>query len=273
MHVVTPRRVVPAPSGGGIADPLAPIRDSLRVLGRSRPLVGIAPRLTVDDEPGWVSASALADGSRVADLVEASRRRFDAAPPAAVALAWKSYSYWLALPAVLGWASARRVPLLYPDDVCVGLGRGEAVPRVGLRRGARVAVLPHDPLAVTGGAAVVVVEDESALLAALHRSLRLRHVDPVIAQLRRHVRISARTLLGSLASGVAHGLLGAADVLPGATLPAIDVLLETLEVADLAEVGRAADGTWVVQRRTCCLAFTLPTPKVCGGCCLRPQLG
>jgi ferric iron reductase protein FhuF len=28
-------------------------------------------------------------------------------------------------------------------------------------------------------------------------------------------------------------------------------------------------GELTVQRKTCCLAFTLPQPKVCAGCCLR----
>ncbi|WP_373291359.1 hypothetical protein [Pilimelia anulata] len=263
---------MPSPARTGVPDPLAAAREAVRAVGRTRPLVGLADGLTVDDETdGWVPATALTDGSRTADLVALSRARFSAAPPAAVALAWKSYGYWLALPAVLGWAGARQVPLLHPGDVLVGLDRGEQVPRIGLRHGIPVAVLPSDPLALTAPDSVTVVADEDALLAALRQSLRVAHVDPVVATLRGQVRISARTLLGSLASGVAHGILAAADVLPGPTLRTIDTLLTALDVPDLVSVERRSDGTWAVQRRTCCLAFTLPKPKVCASCCLRPE--
>ncbi|GGK31802.1 hypothetical protein GCM10010124_25720 [Pilimelia terevasa] len=273
MHTVASRHAVP-PARAGLPDPLAAVREVLAAAARTRAPLGLAPHLTVDEgHPGWVPATALADGTRIADLVETSRRRFDAAPAAAVALAWKSYGYWLALPAVLGWAYARQVPLMRPADVLVGLDTGELVPQVGLRRGTAVAVLPSDPLAVTAPDAVTVVADEAALLAALRDTLRTAHVDPVIGQLRRQVRISGRTLLGSLASGVAYGVLGAAEVLPGTIRDTLDALLGALGVADLVAVAQAPDGSWAVQRRTCCLAFTLPAPKVCSGCCLRPDLG
>jgi hypothetical protein len=29
-------------------------------------------------------------------------------------------------------------------------------------------------------------------------------------------------------------------------------------------------GEPTVQRKTCCLAFTLSEPKICKGCCIRP---
>ena len=38
---------------------------------------------------------------------------------------------------------------------------------------------------------------------------------------------------------------------------------------DLVDLVPGPTGEPAVQRRTCCLAFTLPQPKVCGGCCLR----
>jgi ferric iron reductase protein FhuF len=40
-------------------------------------------------------------------------------------------------------------------------------------------------------------------------------------------------------------------------------------VADLVELVPGRGGEPTVQRRTCCLAFTLPSPKVCQGCCVR----
>ncbi|HEU5111371.1 MAG TPA: hypothetical protein VFT95_22750, partial [Micromonosporaceae bacterium] len=75
-------------------------------------LPGVAPGLLVTDPVGWLPATSLVDGSRLPELLDAAGRRWQAAPHAAAALAWKAYTYWLTLPAVLGWASARRVPLL-----------------------------------------------------------------------------------------------------------------------------------------------------------------
>jgi ferric iron reductase protein FhuF len=40
-------------------------------------------------------------------------------------------------------------------------------------------------------------------------------------------------------------------------------------VADLIELVPERDGRLDVQRKTCCLAFTLPQPKVCKGCCIK----
>jgi hypothetical protein len=89
--------------------------------------------------------------------------------------------------------------------------------------------------------------------------------------LRQRLRLGRRTLWGSLASGIAHGLSRSADVLPG---PAVDIthrVLNALDLADLVDVSPRSGGLpgLVVQRRTCCLAFTLPEPKVCAGCCIR----
>jgi hypothetical protein len=69
---------------------------------------------------------------------------------------------------------------------------------------------------------------------------------------------------------VAHGLSRAADVIPGPTMQTADRVLRSLGVADLVELSsRPGNAGLTVQRRTCCLAFTLPEPKVCAGCCIR----
>src|SRR5690606_20432941 len=120
------------------------------------------------------------------------------------------YTYWLALPAVVGWAAARRVPLLEPEDVLVRASGQRPFLRFALRR-ARVAVLPSDPLAVTGSDEVLVVASEQALLCVFRDTLRTRHLDPLLAGIRSMVRIGERTLLGSLASGVAYGVLRGAS--------------------------------------------------------------
>jgi hypothetical protein len=249
---------------------LAPVRTTLRAMfNTDRGLPGLVDGLVVAEPVGWLPASTLVDGSRLPDLLEAAGHRWRAAPHAAAALAWKAYTYWLALPAVLGWASARRVPLVTPDDVLVHFEDHRPLVTLGLRRGVRVAVLPNDPLALTGAPEIVVVPDEAALLAALRSSLLDSHLTPMLEQIRRRVRLGARTLLGSLASGVAYAILRAADALPGSTVDNVGTLLAALDVADLVELVPSASGDLTVQRKTCCLAFTLPEPKICSGCCIR----
>jgi ferric iron reductase protein FhuF len=66
---------------------------------------------------------------------------------------------------------------------------------------------------------------------------------------------------------VAHGLSRAADVVPGPTLATAEQVLASLGVDDLVELG-PREGGLDVRRKTCCLAFTLPEPKICSGCCI-----
>jgi len=183
-------------------------------------------------------------------------------------VAWKSYTYWRALPAVLGFASARRVPLLTGSNVLIHFADPRPLVTLGLRADTPVAVLASDPLALSGRPDVRVVPDEAALLAELRASLLDAHLTPMLDEIHRTVRVGKRTLLGSLASGVAHGVLRSADVLPGRSAETIAKLLSTLGVDDLIELVPDATGRLDVQRKTCCLAFTLPTPKVCRGCCI-----
>jgi hypothetical protein len=113
---------------------------------------------------------------------------------------------------------------------------------------------------------VRVVRDEAALLGALCTSLLDEHLHPLVDRMHRRLRLGRRTLLGSLASGVAHGVSRAADVLPGSTLDAADTLLSALDLAGLVELTPEPSGRLHVRRRTCCLAFALPEPRVCSGC-------
>ena len=256
--------------GAVAAQPLAPVTATLRAMfGTATGLPGLAPGLTVHDRAGWRTASDLI-ACHLPELLRAAERRWDAQPHAAAALAWKTYTYWLALPAVLGWASARRVPLLRAEDVLVHFEDHRPLVTVGLDRDITVAVLPSDPIAALALPNVRVVADEAALLAELRASLLAGHLQPMLDALHAHrVRLGARTLLGSLASGVAHAVLRSADVVPGSTAQTIHTLLTTLGVDDLVELVPGAGGQLTVQRKTCCLAFTLPKPKVCTGCCIR----
>lgn len=249
--------------------PLAPVHATLLAAFGARPPDRIAPELVVADAPGWISARGMAEGTRLPELLAAARQRWHAAPHVAAALAWKAYSYALALPTVLGWASARRVPLVRPADVLVQLGNPRTLLTLGLRPSIRVAALPSDPLALTARSDVEVVAGEAELLEALRGSLLDAHLSPLLRHLRGAVHLGTRTLLGSLASGVAYAVLRAADALPGSAADDVETLLAALGVQDLVELVPGPAGGLTVQRRTCCLAFNLPEPKICAGCCIR----
>jgi hypothetical protein len=267
------------------ADALAPIRDTLRHMAARPdipPLQGIEPGLVVSDPTGWVRATRLVSGAALDDLLDTAAKRWHAAPHAAAALAFKYYAYWLTLPAVLGYATVRRVPLMSPASVLLRWSPEAPFLKVGLapprrpdgrlRSPVSVAVLPSDPILLHGpGRGIRVVPHEAALLDELRTAIMDEHLTPVLGHIRSRVHLGRRTLWGSLASGVAHGLSRAADVIPGPTMQVADAVLSSLGVGDLVELGARADRAELsVQRRTCCLAFTLPEPhrKVCSGCCI-----
>ena len=263
--------------------PLAPVTATLRAMfGTSTELPGLAPDLLVADTAGWMPTAGLA-GDHLDLLLESAGHRWSAQPHAAAALAWKAYTYWLALPAVLGWASARRVPLLTSQNVLMHFRDPQPLVTLGLRADTPVAVLPTDPLALSDLPEVRVVSDEAALLAEFRRSLLDEHLTPLLDAIHAKVRLGKRTLLGSLSSGVAHGVLRScnehawvfrrgwesADVVPGSSAETATRLLAALGVEDLVELVPAPNGKLDVRRRTCCLAFTLPQPRVCKGCCIK----
>ena len=262
-------------------DALYPIRETLRHMS-ARPDIppphGIAPGLVVADPTGWVRATDLVSGAALDDMLDAAARRWQAAPHAAAALAFKYYAYWVALPAVLGYATVRRVPLMSPDAVLVRWSPDPADAtflQVGLRSrraGLSVAVLPSDPLLPPGPRrGIRVVPHEAALLDELRTALMDEHLTPVLGHIRRRTHLGRRTLWGSLASGVAHGLSRAADVIPGPTMAVAESVLASLRIGDLVDIAQSEDSAELsVQRRTCCLAFTLPEPhrRVCSGCCI-----
>ena len=252
-----------------VAEPLAPVIATLRAMfGTSTALPGLAPDLLVTDPAGWQPTALLA-GEHLDTLLDSAARRWNAQPHAAAALAWKAYTYWLTLPAVLGFASARRIPLLTSTDVLMHFDDPRPLVTVGLRADIPVAVLPADPLALSGLPQVRVVADEEALLSEFRRSLLDEHLEPLLDAMHAKVRLGKRTLLGSLSSGIAYAVLRSADALPGSSADTIERLLTALDVADLIELVPDRHGKLDVQRNTCCLAFTLPQPKICRGCCIK----
>jgi hypothetical protein len=246
-------------------DALRPLAVTLSALGSTQ---GLADPLNVVDQSGWVHANDLLDGSRLPDLLAVAHRRWGAAPHAAATLAWKSYSYWVALPAVLSWAVARRIPHIEADNVLVRFGSQSPLIQIGLASPSMV-VLPDDPLAQSGRPGISVATDENDLLKTLRVSLLDRHLDPLSERIRSDVNVGKRTLLGSVASGIAYAVIRARSVLPEPAEPTVDTLLQALDLDGLVEVTTGAGAEPTVRRKTCCLAFTLPQPKICSGCCLR----
>lgn len=280
--------IVATPSAEVALGPLHQALAGLRQRRGAGATRGLAPGLLVPPgTPGWLPATELVTGAALHELLVAAKQRWNATPHAAAALAWRSYTYWLAMPAVLGWAAGRRVPLLDPADVLVRIETGHTRPLLtfGLRR-LRLAVRAGDPIPasplnvgstadgdrlVAGGTELVTVDSEPELLAELRATLRDRHLDPLLAQLRTRVNLGARLLLGSLASAVAYSVVRGTGADPAEQVATAATLLTALDVADLVALEPGPDGP-TVQRKTCCLAFTLPKPKVCSGCCLRPAL-
>src|SRR5689334_14211087 len=80
-------------------------------------LQGLVPGLRASW--AWGPAASLLTGDGMADFLATAARRWNAQPHAAAALAWKCYSYWVALPAVVGYAAVRRVPIMSPSEVLV----------------------------------------------------------------------------------------------------------------------------------------------------------
>lgn len=250
---------------------LAPVAATLRTLAARQgdeAVHGLAPGLLVSDTTGWTPATELVSGPALIDLIDAAKQRWRAQPHAAAALAWKCYTYWLVLPALIGYAGSRHVPLPRAADVLVRYNDHRPFLTIGLRRPA-VAVLDGDPLATSRDPRIVARPDRAALLADLRRAIVDEHLEPLLEAIRGRVHLGRRTLWGSLASGAAYALARAADTIPGPVQDTIDEVLDALGVADLVEVSTKPDGKIFIQRRTCCLAFTLPEPKICTGCCIR----
>lgn len=264
----TPTDHVQTGQGGGVA-PLASVSGAVDAFLRGRRAVaGIAPGLLVTDPDGWTPATALIDGDAIGELLDRPRRHWGARPHAAAALSWKAYTYWLAVPVVLGWLSDRRIPLLDADNVLVRLCPDRPQLILGLRT-PRVAVLRTDPAADHPDA--VPVASTSALLALLRATLLDDHLAPLAARTRARVRIGERVLLGQLAAALANLTVAASVTGHAAGRDPADeaaALLDALDLADLASVGRRPGGGPCSRRTTCCLAFTVPGLGVCGNCCV-----
>lgn len=224
---------------------LSPLSVTLGAMGS---LPGLANPLIVGSSPDWTPAASVT----VADLVDAAHQRWGAAPHAAATLAWKSYTYWVAMPAVLGWAAARRVPRVDLSNVMVQVD-GTPLITIGLRTDASVGLAD-------------VEHHEDALLRFLRTSLLTEHLEPFAERISAEVNVGRRTLMGSVASGIAYAVIRAGAAVPN-PVDSITTLLKALDLDDLVDIVPGEQPE--VRRRTCCLAFTLPEPTICSGCCLK----
>ncbi|MGH3659370.1 MAG: hypothetical protein ACRDUA_22205, partial [Micromonosporaceae bacterium] len=241
--------------GATVSDPLAAV--SAAVDSATYP-VGLADPLVIGDatSAGWISAASLVDGTALPLLLDGPTERWGAAPHAAAALAWKAYTYWLALPAVISLVHANRVPLLDADNVRVRLSYQKPFITVGMRRTA-VAVLPDDEFAAEPG--IVVVDDRAGLLRMLRETLVDRHLAPLAQATRARVRVGARILSGSLASSIGYALQVAQRTSPDAAGHATAdltaqgrAMLDVLDVPGLIDLEEAPDGAVGIRRHTCC---------------------
>jgi ferric iron reductase protein FhuF len=115
------------------------------------------------------------------------------------------------------------------------------------------------------------------MLGVLRESLLDAHLAPLVEAIHARVKVGTRTLLGSVSSGIAYGVLRTAGVVSGSTGPAstagsveaIGTLLRALDLDDLIELVPGPSGEPTVRRKTCCLAFALPESKICAGCCIK----
>lgn len=263
------REFVPQhPAFPSLAAPLRTAADRVERRHGPHPLRGMRPWLDGVAAPAGVDlpGSALADGSRIGELLADSARLWGGSSHASAALAWKTYCYWVLVPAVLGYISARRVPLLEADNFVFTISDEEPM-FSGRQIRPRFAALRGDAPAGTPG--VEVVADEDALLERMRASLFDAHLDPVLEAIRREVRIGRRTLLGSLASGIAYAT---ANCSSAGREPAEHIakrLLDAFDVADLVDVSADEHGRLLYQRHTCCLAFTIDGCGTCSTCCVQ----
>ena len=209
-------------------------------------LPGLAPGLLVTTTAGWHPATTWSTAPGCPSSCAPPRRRWGGTPHACAALAWKSYSYWLALPAVLGWASARRVPLLDPADVLIHFEDHRPLVTIGLRRSTTVAVLPGDPLASPDSPGSGWSPTRRSCSVSCGATLLDAHLAPMTAAI--HAQGAGGHPYPARLGGVRRGVRRAAG--GGRRCRArrretIDTLLGALGMADLVELvpGRGGEPT------------------------------
>ncbi|GAA2140509.1 IucA/IucC family C-terminal-domain containing protein [Glycomyces algeriensis] len=226
-------------------------------------LDGEAPRDGVE-----FPAAELAAGERVEELMGTAAALWGGSAHANAALAWKTYCYWTLAPVVLGYVAARRVPVMDASNAVFRVA--EDAPMFSVRQvRPHFLVLPHDPSAAHPEAEVVA--NEAVLLDRLRASVFDGHLGPVLDVFLAKARVGRRTLMGSVASGIAYAVASIAQVVPDPDDVLAKTLLSALDVGDLVDISTDQAGRLVYQRRTCCLALTIDGNRTCSTCCVRHE--
>jgi hypothetical protein len=215
-----------------------------------------AEPFVVADPDGWIPATALVSGERLEELFELPERLWDAPSHAAAVLAWKTYTYQLAKPLATGWALAREIPLLSPDNLLVTVLPTAPYLAVGLRRPAS-AVLAANPASRLPDA--IPMADEAALLDFFRDTLIERHLQPLLERTKEARKVGERSLWGQAAAAFAYAF---ADASAATAMQDTALFTDALPVNGLAGV----DDGEVVWRKTCCLAFASPSLTACHDC-------
>lgn len=232
------------------------------------PLAGVRPWLDGEAAHGAIEfpAAELAAGERIEELMATAAALWGGSVHANAALAWKTYCYWTLAPVVLGYVGARRVPVL--DAANAVFRVAEDAPMFSVRQvRPRFLALPHDPCAAHPD--VEVVANEAVLLDRLRASVFDDHLAPVLDAFLAKARVGRRTLMGSVASGIAYAVASIAQVVPDPDDVLAKTLLEAFDVSGLVDISTDEEGRLVYRRRTCCLALTIEGNGACSTCCVR----
>lgn len=187
----------------------------------------------------WRPAVSFAEpaGAALTAMIARPVREWGAAPHAAAALAWKTYSWWLVDPVVHALAGDAPVPRLDLANVEV----------LSLAEPPYLRFRTVDPRPLEG----------YDVLGQTRASLVDGHLAPVADAVSAATRVGLRTLWGSVAEAVSYPLLaaGRADL--------ADLVLETWSLRSLLD---PVTGPEQPLRRTCCLAVTVPGLGMCDTC-------
>lgn len=250
-------------------DALRAVADRVDHQVSPHPLAGLRHWIDGDSVPGVdFPAAELAAGERVEELMTAAAALWGGSPHANAALAWKTYCYWTLAPAVLGYVAARRVPVMDAANTIFTVSPG--VPMFSVRQvRRRFLVLPHDPCA--GHPDAEVCANEGDLLDRMRTGVFDAHLGPVLDAFLARVRVGRRTMMGSIASGLAYAVASTAQVVPEPADVIAKTLLDAFDVSHLVDIATDEEGRLVYQRRTCCLALTIEGGRTCSTCCVRPE--
>jgi hypothetical protein len=272
-HVLSSTAIEHRPFAALLPQPMGALRAVADRLDREvsvYPLAGVRAWLDGDTGRDAIEfpAARLAAGERIEELMGTAAALWGGSAHANAALAWKTYCYWTLAPVVLGYIAARRVPVL--DAANAVFSVADDAPMFSVRQiRPKFLALPHDPCAAHPD--VEVVANEAVLLERMRATVFDAHLAPVLDGFLANARVGRRTLMGSVASGIAYAVASIAQVVPDPDDVLAKTLLEAFDVADLVDISTDEAGRLVYRRRTCCLALTIEGNRTCSTCCVQSE--